>query len=177
MKTVSVIGYEGSYTVREDGYIYSLKRHYCKGGVVRQWVGKTGYPVVYLCKGHKSKTVKVHRIIAMAFIPNPEKKPQVNHKNGDKLDYSIKNLEWVTAKENIIHAHKTGLTIHKKGHEAVHSKLSLQQRNKIVRLYAVDNVWQKDIAKRYGITQGLVSLVVKEFIRRAVDAIDKTKKL
>lgn len=179
MKTLDVVGYEGAYTIREDGYIYSLKRHYCKGGVVRQWVSKLGYPVVYLCKGHKAKTVKVHRIVAMAFIPNPKNKPQVNHKDGDKLNYSIKNLEWATPKENVRHAHKTGLTIHKRGYEASDSKLSMQQRNKIVLLYAVKNISQADISKKFKVTQGLISLVVKEFIRRTLSesglAIDKTK--
>lgn len=179
MKTVTVVGYKGLYTVREDGYIHSLKRFACKGGPVRQWVSKLGYPVVYLCRGNKAKTVKVHRIVAMAFIPNPSNKPQVNHKDGDKLNYSIPNLEWVTAKENIRHAHENGLTFHKRGHEAVHSKLTEKQRNDIVEMYAVKNVSQVDISKKYKVTQGLISLVVKEFIRRTLSesglSIDKTK--
>lgn len=171
MITKDVVGYEGSYTVREDGYIYSLKRRHCRGGVVREWIGKVGYPIVYLCRGHKAKTVKVHRILAMAFIPNPDNKPQVNHKDGDKLNYSLTNLEWVTGKENIIHAHKIGLTIHKRGHEALDTKLNTSQRDEIAKLYACQNISQVELAKMFNVSQSLISIALKEFMRRCISGL------
>lgn len=64
-----------------------------------------GYMVVEI----KGKRYKVHRIVAETFIPNPDNKPQVNHKNGNKKDNRVSNLEWVTGSENAIHAIKNGL--------------------------------------------------------------------
>lgn len=73
-------------------------------------VGKTGYERLTLFKGRKVfKKYSVHRLVAMHFIPNPENKPQVNHKNGIKTDNRLENLEWVSKSENMIHAIKKGL--------------------------------------------------------------------
>lgn len=64
-------------------------------------------------KKHIVPSTYAHRIIALTFIPNPDNKPYVNHKNGNKKDNSVSNLEWVTQKENMQHAHETGLIKHK----------------------------------------------------------------
>ena len=69
------------------------------------------YGYVQICLSHKNKKYikTLHTLVATAFIPNPENKPQVNHKNGNKLKNCVDNLEWATAKENVDHAYKTGL--------------------------------------------------------------------
>lgn len=68
----------------------------------------------------------IHRFIAELFIPNPENKPQVNHKNGIKTDNRVQNLEWATALENNIHAYKTGLKVLPKGKDDKRSKPIIQ---------------------------------------------------
>ena len=70
---------------------------------------KNGYLVTDLYEDGKRTTVRVHRAVAEAFIPNPENKPEVNHKDGNKMNNRVENLEWVTKSENALHAYKTGL--------------------------------------------------------------------
>ena len=70
---------------------------------------RSGYKVVYFKKGNTKTSKQVHRLVAQAFIPNPENKPQVNHIDGNKHNNNVDNLEWVTVSENAIHALNTGL--------------------------------------------------------------------
>jgi hypothetical protein len=70
------------------------------------WKTNNGYIEVELAKNGKRKKLKLHRLIAIQFIPNPENKEQVNHKNGIRDDNRITNLEWVTPDENILHSYK-----------------------------------------------------------------------
>ena len=69
---------------------------------------KDGYMVVNIGKGKSRKQFRVNRLVASAFIPNPENKPQVNHKNSVRCDDRVENLEWSTSKENIQHSLKEG---------------------------------------------------------------------
>lgn len=75
---------------------------------------RDGYVRVILGGNGKTKSHFVHRLVAEAFVPNPDKKTQVNHKNGVKTDNRAENLEWVTCSENIRHAFNTGLNKHLK---------------------------------------------------------------
>lgn len=71
----------------------------------------------YMYVRTSNKNLQVHRLVASAFVPNPDNKPYVNHKDGDKTNNHYKNLEWVTAKENAQHAIKSGLTKQMKKNE------------------------------------------------------------
>lgn len=111
-------GFEGHYEVSNTGKIKSLERQrITKGGgvtivherLLKQKISKFGYCEVSLLKNAKHKTFKVHRLVAFAFIPNPENKPEINHKDGNKLNNSASNLEWNTPLENKRHAYANGL--------------------------------------------------------------------
>lgn len=107
----AVVGYEGLYEVSEDGVIRSVDRYVKNHTVNELRKGKVkgiraknnGYYVTDLWKDGKGKTHHVHRIVAEAFIPNPENKATVNHIDGNKSNNAVSNLEWSTPHEQNMH--------------------------------------------------------------------------
>lgn len=89
-----------NYYITKDGRVYSKKPSGLKELAQREI---NGYKVVKLSKDGKTKNHKVHRLVAIAYIPNPENKPQVNHIDENKHNNKVNNLEWNTAKENNNH--------------------------------------------------------------------------
>lgn len=89
----------------EDGQVFRCTEN---DEIKMSFNSKTYYQINYVDVTRR-KSAYVHRVIAQEFVENPENKPFVNHKNGNKHDNNAKNLEWVTARENVIHAYRHGL--------------------------------------------------------------------
>ena len=102
-----VENYEGFYKVSNYGRVKS--NHEKRKIVLRPTINEWGYPFCSLCKFTTKRSFQIHRLVAQNFIPNPENKPQVNHKDGNKENACVWNLEWSTSLENIFHAYQAGL--------------------------------------------------------------------
>lgn len=127
---------------------------------------------------YKDKTTKdyfVHRLVAMLYLPNPENKPIVNHKDGNKHNNALYNLEWVTSKENAVHAVEIGLR--KKGAEAPNAKITADQVHEICKMLS-EGYRVKDIKDKFGICGSSVSMIKakKQFVDIASQYVFPEKK-
>ena len=117
---VKIDGFE-DYGISKEGNVYSFKSNI----ELKKSIRPNGYLFVTLYKNKKPYRKSIHRLVAITFISNPGQKPQVNHKDGDKTNNNINNLEWVTASENEIYKYKLGYINHFKGKR--HSEKSKQK--------------------------------------------------
>lgn len=110
-------GYDGAYQISNRGVVFCRETFVILSGVKYRKVPKElksacngrGYRYVTIQVNRERKNHYVHRLVADAFIPNPDNKPEVNHKNGIKTDNRVENLEWCTRLENVRHSSKLGL--------------------------------------------------------------------
>ena len=99
--------FNGEYMVSNHGRVRSLKRHGDR--IMPQTIQRRGYYAVTFWMDNKAKCVKVHRLVAETFIPNPDNLPEINHIDGNKLNNHVSNLEWCTRSHNVKHSFDTGL--------------------------------------------------------------------
>lgn len=137
-----VDGWEGLYWVSNLGRVKSSKR------LKSLYVSSHGYHTVGFCHNHFEKTCSVHRLVAKAFIPNPNNLPQVNHKNGIKTDNRVENLEWCDNKHNVRHSFNTGLQVAISGKNHYKSKLDDEK----VRDIRTARIPVAEFARLYGVS-------------------------
>ncbi len=150
---VDIPGYEGKYQISNYGRVLSLQ--YKKGSTGRILIARTPqrktisgktdmYPFVMLSKNNKVQVCKIHRAVAKAFVPNPDNKPYVNHKDGNKDNNHAENLEWVTPLENNLHAYRE-----LKKHPMRGIKYSLNKTGKKVNQYWLNEYGEMCLVATY----------------------------
>lgn len=150
-----VLGFEGLYRISNNGRVFSVRTNrFLKCGK-----NSFGYSLVVLAKNGVNKSCKVHRLVALHFIPNPENKPQVNHINGVKTDNGVENLEWCTAQENIKHSWNNNLSKPQNGEKHGMSKLKHDDVLEIQSMLKNGKHLQKEIASMFGVVQQTISYV------------------
>ncbi|MDV3822919.1 hypothetical protein CMU07_09145 [Elizabethkingia anophelis] len=163
------VGYEDYYEVSNYGNVRSKNRSVLtkKGNVInfksklqKLTLNRIGYyTVCFKVRAiNLNKTITVHRLVALAFIENPNNYPVINHKDLNPLNNNVENLEWCTQSDNIKHAIKHGLIV-KNSFEYKNSKLNIEQLQEIKELLKDPNHVVKDIAAKFNVTYMVISKI------------------
>jgi hypothetical protein len=144
-------GYPLDYQASKEGYIWSFKSN--KKLIAH--INSGGYYQVNLFINGKRQTARLHRLLALAFIPNLENLPVINHKDGNKLNNLLSNLEWCTYSDNLKHAYSAGLNIpaDQKGEKHGNSRLTKFQVYEIRGRYKKENITQERLAAEFRISR------------------------
>lgn len=145
MKNLSFLRLE-NYCITLNGKIYSIKS---KRFLNHQYTDG-GYECITLRVSGKTKTLKIHRLVALAYLPNPKDLPEVNHIDGDKRNNHKDNLEWVTRSQNILHAYDNNLVVNRP------RQLSEQDAHDICSLIET-GAKISDIANMFGVSNSVIS--------------------
>lgn len=156
-----------SYLASDDGFVYSIKKD---GSLLklRQKTDKDGYKKCTIYVNKKPYERGVHRLVASAFIENPDNKPEVNHKDGNKANNHVSNLEWATCMENIHHAWANNLSTAKYCENHPNSIYTREQIESVCELISENNFTMKEIAEKTGVSYTVVKQVKNKIIWKNV---------
>jgi hypothetical protein len=141
-KAIMINEEPSGYYVNEDGVVLTLKKK-----PMKYQLDQRGYHCITI----RGKKFRIHRLVAMAFIPNPENKREVNHIDGNKDNNHVSNLEWVTSSENMCHAYRTGLHPVMHGEAHPESKYTEEDIHNVCKLI-VEGKTRKEISKLTGVS-------------------------
>lgn len=156
MRYKDILGYERLYTINTEGIVAASN-----GKTRIPYKNHRGYLRINLSKNNKVKSFSVHRLVAAAFIDNPDNRPDVNHINGIRDDNRVINLEWCTQSENQIHAFNIGL---QKGNMGSANGSSKLYESDIKHIRSICGVSHKFIAEIYGVGRRTIDRIIEKTI-------------
>lgn len=164
-----VVGYEGMYLISNHGRVQSLKRKgRLESRILRGDPDASGYLQLYLYRKQQRERVKIHKLVARAFIGERPERHVINHINGIKTDNRPENLEYCTSKENIQHAWKIGLMKSGlRGH-----KLTTEQIIEIRKLYK-NGVSAKKLGEIFKVSRGMISSITQKKLWKHIPESDE----
>lgn len=153
-----IIGYETEYLISNFGFVKTIKFGWNK--VMKPYTDKDGYKVVGLTVNNKTKAQKIHRLVALHFIPNPNNLPMVNHKDINTANNHVSNLEWCDALYNIRYGIEFG-NINNKGENSSISIFKDYQVIEIREKFSNSFITSRELSKLYNVNESAIDNIVR----------------
>lgn len=157
-------GFEGRYMISDWGRVKSYYHQLGKRKTpkyLKSFPMTNGYYIITLCKNSKHPSFLISRLVALHFIPNPENKEQVNHKDGVKMNNHYANLEWNTRSENMIHSYEILKNKAARGENNCKAKLNWDKVQEIRRLYKTRKYTHKQLGKMFKVVHSNIASIIK----------------
>lgn len=159
-----------NYHISNNGIVKTTNfNHTGTHRLIKVFINIYGYPAVNLMERGERKRWLVHRLVAEAFIPNDTNKETVNHKDGNKRNNHISNLEWMSVEDNLKHGHASGFVKYSKGEGHYQSKVPTKDIIEIRKLIG-SGMKGRDIASKFGVHEKYIS-AIKHFKTRKYETI------
>lgn len=156
-----ILGYDKYYEVSNKGGVRRI--HYKANPTLKYLKPRVTNKFWYnvnLCVNSKARNYPIHRLVAIAFIPNPENKPCVNHKDSNGFNNKVENLEWCTHKENMQHAARKGRMVLPETRGSKNSQAILNERDVLrIKMALKTGLRGRELAKIYGVAETTISMI------------------